>query len=246
MTQGKVAAASRTQDAYEKLREDLLSCQIRPGQKLKINELTLRLGHNQGAVREALSRLTSEGLVEAEPQKGFRASPISANELRDLTQVRIEIESLCLHRSIERGDLQWEVGLQAAYYALSKTPEKTLATEMVRMTDSWADVHGRFHYALISACDSPWLLRIRSQLFFQAERYRWLSVPLQKAARDTNSEHQKIMDAALERNPRLATALLATHFETTTNILLNALPFGDEDGLAHRGEESIANQAHVG
>lgn len=218
---------SLTQDAYEHLRDDVLSCQIRPGQKLKINELIERLGVSQGAVREALSRLTSEGLVVAEPQKGFRASPVSAAELKDLTRVRIEIESLCLQRAIEMGDLKWEADLLAAYHALSKTPEKTNAMETVRMTESWAQVHGRYHETLIAACDSPWLLRIRAQLFAQAERYRRMSVTLQQVKRDTNQEHLNIMQAAIERNTRLATALLATHFETTTEILLSALQLDD-------------------
>jgi len=225
----RMTGGSLTHDAYERLRDDVLSCQILPGQKLKISELVERLGVSQGAVREALSRLTSEGLVVAEPQNGFRACPISAAELKDLTRVRIEIESLCLRRSIELGDLTWESELLAAYHALSKTPEKTDGTKTVRMTESWAQVHGRYHEKLIAACDSPVLLRIRAQLFAQAERYRRLSVPLQQHKRDTNTEHLEIMQAAIERNARLATALLATHFETTTEILLNALQLGEDD-----------------
>jgi len=231
----KISGSSLTQGAYEKLRDDVLSGLVKPGQKLKIHELVDRLNVSQGAVREALSRLASEGLVVAEPQKGFRACPISAAELRDLTRVRIEIESLCVHRAIELGDVGWESRLIAAYHELSKTPEKAKQPDApegsVRMTESWSKVHGRFHEALISACDSPWLLRLRAQLFAQAERYRRLSVPLQKAERDTNSEHRAIMEAALDRNERLATALLATHFEKTTEILLKALdldPLADE------------------
>lgn len=220
---------SLTQDAYERLRDYVLSSEIQPGQKLKINEMVERFGFSQGAIREALSRLTSDGLVLAEPQKGFRACPISAAELKDLTRVRIEIESLCLRRAIELGDLRWESELMAAYHALSKTPEKTTATGDVRMTESWSQVHSRYHEALIAGCDSPWLLRIRAQLFAQAERYRRLSVPLQRTKRNTNDEHLRIMEAAIERNARLATALLATHFETTTQILLDALNLSDTE-----------------
>ena len=223
MEQPNNGGMNLTQYAYERLRDDVLSCQVRPGDKLKIHELAARLGVSQGAVREALSRLTSDGLVVAEPQKGFRASPVSAAELRDLTRVRVEIESLCLRRAIELGNLSWESELLAAYHALSKTPEKSTGGDAVRMTESWADLHRLFHEKLIAACDSPHLLRIRAQLFSQAERYRRMSVPLQSVKRDTNAEHQAILQAAIERNTRLATALLATHFETTTEILLKGL-----------------------
>ena len=53
-------------------------------------------------VREALSRLWAEGLVVAEPQRGFHVSPVSLEHLTDLTLTRMEIEGLCLSRSIGR------------------------------------------------------------------------------------------------------------------------------------------------
>ena len=66
-----------TQGAYEQLRADILSCRLLPGSKLKIQELCIRCAVSLGAIREALSRLTSEGLVVARPQRGFKAAPIS-------------------------------------------------------------------------------------------------------------------------------------------------------------------------
>src|SRR5271170_5734115 len=115
-------AASLTQRAYDLLREALLDCRFEPGEPLRIGELCKRLDASQGAVREALSRLTSEGLVEARPQRGFRVTPISAADLRDLTAARIEIEELCLRHAIEAGDVHWEARMVAAFHQLSRTP----------------------------------------------------------------------------------------------------------------------------
>lgn len=64
----------------------------------------LRPGGGPGAVREALSRLSSECLVIAEPQRGFRAAPISEEDLVQLLEARKEIERLCLHRAMGCGD----------------------------------------------------------------------------------------------------------------------------------------------
>ena len=72
------SARNLTQGAYEGLRADLLACRVTPGSKLKIQDLCERFSVSLGAIREALSRLTSEGLVISEPQRGFRAAPISA------------------------------------------------------------------------------------------------------------------------------------------------------------------------
>jgi len=228
----KSNGGSLTHTVYERMRSQVLSGLIRPGQKLKIQELIEQLDANQGAVREALSRLASEGLVEAEPQKGFRVRPISRAELLDLTQVRIDIEGQCLTRAIKAGDLRWESGVMAAYHLLSKTPEKApdpdTRAPRLRMTESWSEIHGHYHEALASSCDSPWLLRLRAQLFAQAERYRRLSVPLESENRDVNAEHCAIMEAAISRDAKRTCELIGVHFNKTTETLLKALEFDDD------------------
>ncbi|WP_225308335.1 GntR family transcriptional regulator [Hypericibacter terrae] len=210
-----------TQGAYEQLRADLLACRILPGSRLKIQELCARLSVSLGAIREALSRLTSEGLVVAEPQRGFRAAPISQEDLQDLTRVRIEIEGLCLRRAIAVGDVDWESRLVAALHRLSRTPERA-AADPARSSDEWAEAHAAFHVALADGCDSPWLLKLRSQLYDQSERYRRLSVPLTTEKRNIGAEHQGIVDAALARDADKAVALLSAHLGATTRILLTA------------------------
>jgi len=215
------APVNLTQGAYEQLRADLLACRILPGSRLKIQELCNRLSVSLGAIREALSRLTSEGLVVAEPQRGFRAAPISRADLQDLTQVRIEIEGLCLRRAIEVGDVDWEARLVAAFHRLSRTPERA-AADPARSNDEWAEAHAAFHTALADGCDSPWLLRLRGQLYDQSERYRRLSVPLTTQTRNIGEEHQRIVGAALARDADKAVALLSAHLSATTRILLTA------------------------
>src|SRR5687767_1880662 len=130
-------SSSLTQAAYDALRAEVLTCRLAPGTKLVIADLCERLGFSLGAVREALSRLTSEGFVIAEPQRGFRVSPISEAELRDLTEVRADIESQCLRRSIEVGDIAWEGRIVAAYHELARTPER-VADDPERNSEAWA------------------------------------------------------------------------------------------------------------
>ena len=215
------AAQNLTQGAYEALRADLLACRIVPGSRLKIQELCVQFSVSLGAVREALSRLTSEGLVVAEPQRGFRAAPISVADLKDLTMVRIEVESLCLKRAIEVGTVEWEAKLVAAFHRLSRTPER-VASDPLRSADDWAEAHAAFHTALVEGADSPWLLRLHGQLYAQSERYRRLSIPLSREERDVDREHREIMEAALRRDADRAVKLLARHIGVTTDILLEA------------------------
>jgi DNA-binding GntR family transcriptional regulator len=219
------SSANMTQGAYLSLRADLLACRILPGSKLKIQDLCARFSVSLGAIREALSRLTSEGLVVAEPQRGFRAAPISAADLEDLTMARIEIDSLCLRRAISHGDVQWEARLVAATHCLARTPERA-SDDPARSNEDWAVAHAAFHLALVDGCGSPWLLHLHSLLYAQSERYRRLSVPLAANGRNVNDEHQAIVNATLARDSKLAVRLLSAHLETTTRILLNAVVEG--------------------
>jgi DNA-binding GntR family transcriptional regulator len=217
----KEPSGNLTQGAYESLRGDLLACRILPGKRLKIQELCTQFSVSLGAIREALSRLTSEGLVVAEPQRGFRAAPISAADLADLTMVRIEIESFCLGRAIALGDVDWEARLVAAAHRLSRTPERD-RNDPARSNEDWAEAHSAFHLALVDGCGSPWLLHLHALLYAQSERYRRLSVPFAGHGRNVDEEHQAIVTATLARDTENATRLLAEHLEATTHILLNA------------------------
>jgi DNA-binding GntR family transcriptional regulator len=236
MSMARDAAHNLTQAAYEGLRADLLACRILPGRRLRIQDLCDRFSVSLGAVREALSRLTSEGLVLSEPQRGFRAAPISVAELRDLTMVRIEIDSLCLARAVAAGSVEWESRLVAAFHRLSRTPER-VPSDPTRSNDDWADAHAAFHLALVEGVDSPWLLRLHGQLYAQSERYRRLSIPLGTDTRNVAREHQDIMEAVLAREGRLAVELLTRHLAMTTEILLRADIEGYAAGRADAGPQ---------
>jgi DNA-binding GntR family transcriptional regulator len=159
--------------------------------------------------------------VVSEPQQGFKVSPISAEELADLTEVRAHIECLCLKHSIEQGDISWESDLVAAFHRMSRTPQRD-SSDLERLSDDFADAHREFHTALVSACNSPWLLRIREAMYAQSERYRRLSLPLARIERDLNAEHKDMMDAALAKDIPKAIALLEAHLTVTTKVLLSA------------------------
>src|ERR1700749_1536161 len=99
---------SLTHRAYVELRADLISCRLEPASRLNISRLQKKLGVSQAAVREALSRLTSEGLAVIERHSGFRAAPVSVSGYRVLAKACAVIEEPCLRWAIAKGDLVWE------------------------------------------------------------------------------------------------------------------------------------------
>lgn len=154
------SSSSITQSAYSRLRADLLACRLVPGQRLKIDELCQQLSAGSSAIREALSRLASDGLVLIEPQRGFRVMPLDLEELRDLTDTRCRIEELCLRDSLAHGGIEWETTLIAALHRLSRTPVQA-AGDVMRYSEAFGAAHATFHEAVVGACPSSWLRHLR-------------------------------------------------------------------------------------
>ncbi len=208
---GLPEARSLTSAVFTNLKLEILSCRLKPGEKLHIGNLAKAYDVSLAAVREALSRLVADGLVLAEDQRGFRVSPASLRDLDDVTETRIEIECLALRRSIARGGADWSEAIQAAWRDLAGARPGH---------ERWPHLHNRFHASLVGACGLEWLMRFRAVLFEQSERYRALSRGPKNVARDLETEHRELMEATLARDADTATALLAKHFGRTRDLVL--------------------------
>jgi len=213
------AAGSLTQRTYEQLRDALLDCRFASGEPLRIGELQKWLEASQGAVREALSRLTSEGLVEARPQHGFRVTPISTVDLRNLTAARIEIEELCLRHAIEAGDVHWEGRIVSAFHQLSRTPLFQAGAQR-RFDRRFVALHQSFLDVLVSSCNNFWLARVREMLQIQELRYHGRSPPPMPGERDVVGELRDVMEAAIDRDAGRASKLLALHMRRSAELLI--------------------------
>jgi DNA-binding GntR family transcriptional regulator len=214
------ASKSLTSQAFERIRNDILLGTLRPSERLKIQALSERYEIGATAVREALSRLVTDGLVESEDQKGFCVSPVSQSDLIDLTETRIAIEGMAIRKAIEHGNLDWEAQVLSSFHRLSRTPPPSTLENHA----AWALAHRQFHEAMVAQCGSPWLLRLCAMLYDKSERYRNLAErSTRPEERDTAAEHRELMQAiAMERDADKAVALIGTHFRATTDVILHA------------------------
>lgn len=214
------AVRSLTSITFDRLRSDVLGGDLRPSERLRIQHLCDRYEVGATVVREALSRLVTEGLVESEDQRGFCVAPVSRSELLDLTQTRLQVEQIAIRMAIEKGDIEWETGVLASFHRLSRTPAPSVEPTSA---GAWKAAHRQFHFALVGGCGSAWTLRLCAMLYDQTERYRSLSgrTPGNKT-RDVLKEHRQILDAVVSRDADRACALVARHFQRTTDIILAA------------------------
>lgn len=209
MTEPKTLVES----AYRNLRRDIIEGRLIPGEKLRIEHIKDNYGVGAGTLREALSLLISDSLVISQGQRGFRVAPASLEDFGDITETRVMLECEALRQSIALGDDAWEGELLAAFHRLSKAEEKLSSSDN---REEWEERNRIFHEILIAACPSQWIKRFLTILYYQAERYRRLTLQYKELLpRNIHAEHEALFKAVLGRDADLACQLLAEHIRFT-------------------------------
>lgn len=211
-------SVTRAHAVLERLRRDILDGVLLPGSRLGFAELGERYSVSTGVLREVLPRLVEHGLATSEPQLGFRVVTVSPEDLAELTDARVALESMITEMALKNGDIAWETALVAAHYQLSRTlqlgPDGTI-------TQAWMDAHEAFHSTLWSGAGNRYLCSTAARLRTLSEVYRcWTREVTIEVERDVAGEHAAICEAALARDVPLSRTLIERHLRLTTELLL--------------------------
>ena len=215
----KRSTATLASTVHDRLRTDILTGELRPGHKLRIEFLGKRYRTGHIPLREALNRLSSDGLVDRRDQRGFFVAPVSAADLAELTKTRCLVEAAAMRESIAARSAAWEEGIVLAYHRLSRTPRSTSRTEY-KANPAWEPLHREFHRSLIAACGSRWLLNFCMQLADQSYRYRQLAFKRAFPLGNDTDGHRAIMQAAIDGDADKAVRLLQSHVRFTADTIL--------------------------
>lgn len=202
------------EQAAFRLQREILSGDLRPGDRLGVHELAQSFGMGATPVREGLSRLVSQGLIVAIGRRGFRVSEISREDLVDITGLRFVVEREGLRLSFLRGDDGWEADILSTLHRLRSFVRRHGLAKS-EGSPEFDDLHKTFHDALIAGCGSSRIRQTASLLYDQAYRYRRL---MMKELTDPDHlilVHEELADVALQRNFERASDLLHAHLETT-------------------------------
>jgi DNA-binding GntR family transcriptional regulator len=211
--------STQASHVYDRLREDLLSGRLAPSRKLQMRFLMETYQTGQTPLREALNRLTADGLVEVREQRGFYVKNVSRAELAELTKTRCWVEALALRESMVAPTPRWEEQLVLAQHRLSRVPRSLNATEFEDNAE-WERLHRIYHRTLIGQCGSQSLVAFCGQLADQLYRYRRLSISKAFPSRHIGDEHAAIVDAVLSSDSDLAVKLLTAHYRRTADVIL--------------------------
>lgn len=209
--------------AFVTLRDAIVTAEIKPGQRLRLDEIAERLGMSVMPAREAIKRLEASGLIEFEPHRGATVAPLAAPELSELFEIRLMIEVPAIRRGaegFEESDMAAATDVLEAYHAA------LLAGEFAQATVC----HQRFHSALYRAHTYPLLGRTLSPLWEASSRY-WHHLTQQTGWQpdERRSTHQTLVDLCSSRDPNGAAAELERHLMFGRDVLMEAMTAASSD-----------------
>ncbi len=208
-----------TEWADQRLRESILQGEYRPGETLVISTLAEQLGLSATPVREAMRKLASEGLVVLQSHGSARVAEVDLHEANEIYELRLILEPTALERAVAAGDTAYRERVQTAW------------TELTAEVVATVSAHAAFHRALLSACDSAWLLRLATLLSDRAGLMLTVGLPKRPAGYNTAEAHRTLMELALAGDATGAADELRRHLSGTLAAFHMALS-GPSTGLA--------------
>ncbi|CAH0202298.1 GntR family transcriptional regulator [Roseomonas sp. CECT 9278] len=196
--------------AYRRMRADVVLGRLAPGRKLGLDGLRAIYGVSIGTLREALNRLAAEGLVQAQGQRGFAVAPVSAEDFREVAELRLLLECEAIVTSFAAGDLDWEGQVVAAHHKLAVLERRLLAGAPADPS-LWKHYDREFHHALIAACGSRTLLETYAAAYDRFLRYQMVAVVFRGAV--AAEQHAALLASALARDGVRACRILHAHVE---------------------------------
>jgi DNA-binding GntR family transcriptional regulator len=215
----ELQATSIADRAYVRIRTDIVFGRLGPGTRLRLDRLAVAYGASVSTLREILSRLSSEGMVLAEGQRGFQVAPVSPAGFEDVAAMRLLLETHALPLSFTDGDLEWESRVVAAHHKLSFMERRMMAGDQDQ-TELWKQFDREFHLTLIGACGSQTLLDLYGGVFDQFLRYQMVAVVFRGEV--AAEEHRLLLESALSRDADRACAVLARHVNGCVAFILES------------------------
>ena len=212
----KDESAAVGDDGYRRIRADIVFGRLRPGQKLKLETLREAYGVSVSTLREILSRLTADGFALAEGKRGFDVAPVSVENLKELAELRLLLETHAMAVSFANADVEWEGRVVSAHHKLAST--ERLMESRIGEPEQWKRYDGEFHQALISNCGSRVLMDAHALVFDKYFRYQMLAFLYRGG--EPAAQHRMLLECALRRDAEMARDVLRTH---VTNCIEHAL-----------------------
>jgi DNA-binding GntR family transcriptional regulator len=208
-----VESRSASATVTDALREWILHGALPGGERLRQDAIATRFGVSQMVVREAFKQLVTEGFLKAEPRRGVSVAYLTADEAREMTELRSLIEAKALEWAIPQMS---KADLEAAARILAEL-------DKARATDRIISLNARFHEALYAPAQKERTMAMIVNLRMNFERYLRFTWEETHHLDQSQKEHREILDFCIARDTERACALLKRHIVGTGALLVERL-----------------------
>jgi DNA-binding GntR family transcriptional regulator len=210
MTETAAPFATKSEFAYTRVRELILSGELEPGAVINQAVLARQIGISTTPLREALKRLKQQGLVELDAHRDARVTPLDAEEARDLLEVRRSLDPLAANLAADRRTKQDVAEMRASLDGLQALPSNPSVQQLV--------AHRRFHTAVYRASHNALLVETLDGLWDTADRYRRHGLQVERTDEERaekDREHRLLFEAIVEGDGVTAADVMTAHIETS-------------------------------
>ena len=203
---GRPRAATAAWRIYSDLRTELVSLQRRPGEAVSETEIALAYGVSRTPVREAILKLSDEGLLEIFPQSGIFVSRIPVAALPEAIIIRKALEETTAGLAAQRATSSQILILHSI---LQRQREANAAGD----GDAFHHADEMFHAGIAEVAGHPGIWKLIQQVKVHVDRYRRLTLPQEGRIEKVIAEHAPILDAIEAHDPAAAGTAMAFHLE---------------------------------
>jgi DNA-binding GntR family transcriptional regulator len=211
------ASGSLVESAYRTMRQRILDNVWPPGYRALEQKLALELGMSRTPVREALSRLQREGLVEVIPRHGMSVLPVSAEDMRDIYEMLTALEAMAAELAVRRKPS--EVQLKPLLTASRDMGRALQADDL----DAWAAADERFHRHLVVLSGNRLLIDAVQNCWDRAHRARMVTLRMRPKPTHSTREHMDVVEKIRAGDARGAFDAHRNHRERGSRELLAIL-----------------------
>jgi len=210
MTETAALFATKSDFAYTRVRELILSGELEPGAVINQAILARQIGISTTPLREALKRLKQQGLVELDAHRDARVTPLDPEEARDLLEVRRALDPLAASLAADRRTKQDVAEMRATLEGLEALASNPTVQQLV--------AHRRFHAAIYRASHNARLAETLDGLWDTADRYRRHGLQVERSAEEIATkanEHTLLFEAIVEGDGATAADVMRAHIQTS-------------------------------
>lgn len=213
-----VADSSLPRMLYERLRANILVGALKSGQVLRQEELARHFKVSRVPLREALSQLEADGLIEARPRRGYAVTSLDPEEIVELFELRMVIEEHAGKVAAQSRTAQDIADVEKIVKAM-----EALSPDEPGFSRQWTLLNYEFHNRIIASSRRKRLTRIAGTLRSTTEPYVGMEIDLTGDAEDAGREHREMLEALRAGDASGLAELSRLHVEGTARRLLKGL-----------------------